>query len=142
MYLSAVLLELPLLRLWKDKKLYCMPCERCEAVVFGNHIVGMCEACERGVELRINPLALGLLSDETAGLGGEHGLLVTDEVWVKLFGIGLGASSDTGVSEKWLRERERIVKYQRFTWVLLWVGGWDEGSLVVVDVLDVNGAEL
>ncbi|KPI39759.1 uncharacterized protein AB675_3310 [Cyphellophora attinorum] len=142
MYLSAVLLELPLLRLWKDKKLYCMPCERCGGVVFGNEVVGMCEHCQRAVELRINPLVLGLLSDETAGLRGEHNLLVADEVWEKLFGLGQGTGNDEAISEKWLRERERIVRYQRFTWVLLWVRGWDGGRLVVVDVLDVNGTEL
>ena len=139
MYLSGLLMEFPLVRLWKKEKLFCMPCDTCSGVVFGNGILGLCERCEKGIELRINPQVLGMISDETAGVGGrgrEHNILIADRVWEKLLGVYDGRLGDDGIDEQWLRGKEQEINYTRYTWVLMWLGDWGSGRLVLVNVLD------
>lgn len=110
--------------------------------MFANTLVGLCETCERGLELRINPAAIGQVSDETAGLhtGEEgHAMLVADGVRMKLLGLERGIGMGEAVTESWLREKEEKLQYARHTWVLMWMGRWEGGRLVCVDILDWKG---
>jgi hypothetical protein len=132
MYLSGLLAELRLVELWEAERLYSATCD-CGNVVFSNTLLAACQSCaeEPVLELRPNAQIIGRISDETAALQQNHNLLVADHVWQELVG-----GFPTAIDKSWLQERERRLAYVRLTWVLMWLGGWSGGRLVLVDVLE------
>lgn len=132
MYLSGILMKINLVGLWKEERLYCMPCH-CGNVVFANTLVQSCSVCASKpvLELRLNPQILAWIADETAGLMEGHQLLVADRAWEALLG-----QAPATVNEAWLQQQEKRLRYERQTWVFMWLGKWEEGRLVLVDVVE------
>jgi hypothetical protein len=135
MYVSALLMEFRLTKLWEVGEMYCLPCPACGNVVYGNALVAGCGGCDdprgRVVELRLNPAMLARVADETGALRSEHAVLVADGAWDVLLG-GLRIEKGRRGMEAW---EERVV-FRRFTFVFLWVGEWMGGRLVLVDLVD------
>lgn len=132
MYLSGILMKVKLVELWKEERLYCMPCD-CGNVVFANTLIHSCSVCVSSpvLELRLNPQILAWIADETAGLTEGHCLLVADRAWEALLGRAPGT-----VDEVWLQQQEKRLRYERQTWVFMWLGKWGGGRLVLVDVVE------
>ena len=82
-YLSVLVFESKLHDCWKRQALFSGEC--CNMAIYANAGQYPCRGCERDVDLRLNPRAIGQIGDETAVIGSGK-LLFCDRAWRELFG--------------------------------------------------------
>ena len=82
-FLSAVVMDIPLHRLYLRNMLLCE--EHCGVPLFANTLIARCKQCEAEIELRINPKVVGAIIDETGCIANGK-LLWSDRAWEDLLG--------------------------------------------------------
>ena len=148
-YISAILMKLDLVDLYRRAELFCASCD-CGNIVFSNSRWSACKSCAasshihgKRLALHLNSQALAEVADETGGFTQGHNLLVDDMVWERLLGQNAEllearfSSHDRTSSEavQLLGHWEQSVQYLRLTLVVGWSGSWGGGRMIVLDVL-------
>ena len=82
-YLSLMIVEIKLLECWKRGMLLCNDC--CGIPAYANATTALCKECGSTMHLRLNPMILGQVVDETAVIAPGK-LLLSDRAWADLLG--------------------------------------------------------
>ncbi|KAF2484058.1 hypothetical protein BDY17DRAFT_120507 [Neohortaea acidophila] len=90
-YLSLLIVEVNLVDCFNRHTLLSGAC--CHAPVHANALTATCKRCNEQVSLRLNPLILGQVVDETAAIEAG-GLLLSDRAWRDFLGRGPEALLD------------------------------------------------
>ncbi|GAB7365615.1 hypothetical protein MBLNU230_g6684t1 [Neophaeotheca triangularis] len=116
-YLSVIVAETRLHALYKSRCLFSSEC--CSIPVFANAVSALCKGCGKDVVLRLNPLILGQIMDETACVAPGK-LLLSKRAWRDLLGREPGRLLELGCEEvKYLADR---LLFARLTLVFGWTG--------------------
>ena len=156
-YISVLLTELNLVRLYTRQQLFSMEC--CGMPVYGNDTEGICGQCGESVELRFNPEVVGELADETGSIysnlvpakgaaspagkinssqNSNHSKIMwSDKAWMRLYGrtpaeLAVHCASEGAL--EFLQLMEQRLSYMRIILRIGWTGEYGGGRLAVLDV--------